>query len=240
MVGVANARTALAVVSRLRSLSAVMLEAAEMMWPRYIRDHARLKGLDLAWLEEDAAVLLVEISGESVETASATLEEQLAGLWEPLALQGGIVAQSLAQARRFWEIREDSGFYYAEFPEAASFDVSVPPTHLDAYVAQLEERLKRIDPIYAAYVYGHIADGNLHLTLIKQGPLPERELRAVEDAVYAGIREAGGSFSAEHGVGMEKRYGYETFASKEKQAVGRALKQALDPMGLFNPGKVPF
>ncbi len=240
MLGVADTGAALAVVRRLRTLPNVTLEAAEMMWPRYIRDHARLKGLDLSWLEEDAAALLIEISAESVDAAAAALEEQLAELWEPLALKGGIVAQSLDQTRRFWDIREDSGFYYAEIPEAASFDVSVPPTHLDAYVAQLESRLKAIDPTYAAYVYGHIADGNLHLTLIKRGPLPQDELRAVEDAVYSGIREAGGSFSAEHGVGLEKRHGYETFTSKEKQALARVLKQAIDPKGLFNPGKVPF
>ncbi|CAD7026963.1 FAD-linked oxidase [Pseudorhizobium endolithicum] len=240
LMGVADAMTALAVIRRLRALPGVTLEAAEMMWPRYIRDHARLKGLDLSWLEEDAAALLIEISGESVDVAAAALEEQLSELWEPLGLRGGIVAQSLDQARRFWDVREDSGFYYAEIPDAASFDVSVPPTYLDSYVAQLEKRLKAIDPTYAAYVYGHIADGNLHLTLIKRGPLPEQELRALEDAVYTGIREAGGSFSAEHGVGREKRYGYETFTSPEKQALARTLKNALDPKGLFNPGKVPF
>ena len=240
MLGAADARTALSVIRHLRTLPGVTLEAAEMMWPRYIRDHAHLKGLDLSWLEEDASALLVEISAESVDAAAATLEDQLAELWEPLDLKGGIVAKSLEQARRFWDIREDSGFYYAEIPEAASFDVSVPPTHLDTYVAQLESRLKAIDPTYAAYVYGHIADGNLHLTLIRRGPLPQDELRAVEDAVYTGIREAGGSFSAEHGVGLEKRYGYETFTSPAKRALARTLKQALDPKGLFNPGKVPF
>ena len=173
LVGVADARTALALVRHFRSQPTVTLEAAEMMWPRYIRDHAALKGLDLSWLEADAAALLIEVSGESVE-------------------------------------------------------------------AGLESRLKAIDPTYAAYVYGHIADGNLHLTLIKKGPLPDAELQAVEEAVYTGIHEAGGSFSAEHGVGLEKRHGYESFVSPEKQALGRALKQALDPKGLFNPGKVPF
>ncbi|OHV75679.1 FAD-binding oxidoreductase [Rhizobium sp. LCM 4573] len=240
MIGAQNARTALRVIRHFRSLPGITLEAAEMMWPRYIRDHARLKSLDISGLEDGASALLIEVSGESVEAATAALEEGLESLWEPLSLQGGIIAQSLAQARRFWDIREDSGFYYAEIPDAASFDISVPPTFLDAYVAGLETRLKAIDPTYAAYVYGHIADGNLHLTLIKRGPLPEKELRAVENAVYSGISEAGGSFSAEHGVGVEKRHGYETFVSPQKQQLARALKKALDPNGLFNPGKVPF
>lgn len=238
--GVTDAAAALAVIRHFRGLSGVTLEAAEMMWPRYIRDHAALKTFDLSWLEDGAAALLIEMSAETVEAATAALEEGLEALWEPAALRGGIVAQSLDQARKFWDIREDSGFYYAAIPDAASFDISVPPTFLDAYVEGLAARLEAIDASHAAYVYGHVADGNLHITLIKPGPLPEAEQRAVEAAVYAGIREAGGSFSAEHGVGREKRHAYEAFAAPEKQALARTIKQAIDPKGLFNPGKVPF
>ncbi|MBV2184677.1 MAG: FAD-binding oxidoreductase [Rhizobium sp.] len=238
--GVADAASALSVIRHFRSLSSVTLEGAEMMWPRYIRDCSALKGFDLSWLEEDAAALLIEVSAETVDEATVALEEGLETLWDAAGLKGGIIAQSLDQARRFWDIREDSGFYYPAIPNAPSFDISVPPTHLDAYVAGLNARLKAIDPTYEAYVYGHIADGNLHLTLIKPGPLPEPDLLAVEDAIYTGIREAGGSFSAEHGVGTEKRHAYETFASAEKQALARTIKQAVDPKGMFNPGKVPF
>lgn len=239
-VGVADAASALAVIRHFRSLSSVTLEGAEMMWPRYIRDCSALKGFDLCWLDEDAAALLIEVSAETVEKATAALEEGLETLWEPAGLKGGVIAQSLDQAKKFWDIREDSGFYYPAIPDAPSFDISVPPTHLDAYVAGLDARLKAIDPGYEAYVYGHVADGNLHLTLIKPGPLPTDELLAVENAIYTGIVEAGGSFSAEHGVGTEKRHAYETFASPEKQALARMIKQAVDPKGVFNPGKVPF
>ncbi len=239
-IGVADAAAALSVIRHFRSLPAVTLEGAEMMWPRYIRDHAKLKNFDLSWLEDDAGALLIEVSAETVEQATAALEEGLETLWEPADLKGGIIAQSLEQARRFWDIREDSGFYYADIPGAASFDISVPPTGLDAYVAGLHARLRAIDATYDAYVYGHIADGNLHITLIRRGPLTEAELLAVEGAVYFGVQEAGGSFSAEHGVGFEKRRGYETCISPEKRALARAIKQALDPKAMFNPGKVPF
>lgn len=239
-IGVSDATAALSVIRHFRSLPAVTLEGAEMMWPRYIRDHAKLKNFDLSWLEDDAGALLIEVSGETVEQATGVLEEGLETLWEPVGLKGGIIAQSLDQAGKFWDIREDSGFYYADIPDAPSFDISVPPTGLDAYVAGLHARLRAIDPTYDAYVYGHIADGNLHLTLIKQGPLPKAELLAVEDAIYSGVQEAGGSFSAEHGVGFEKRHGYESNVSRQKQALARTIKQAIDPKGIFNPGKVPF
>lgn len=239
--GVRDAASALGVIRHFRQRSDLVLEGAELMWPRYIRDHARLKGFDLSWLEEeDAAVLLVSVSADTDEAASSALEAGLEALWEPAGLVGGIIAQSLDQARKFWDIREDSGFYYPAIPGAPSFDISVPPTALDAYVEGLHARLRAIDPGYDAYVYGHIADGNLHITLIKAGPLPEADLLAVEDAVYAGVQAAGGSFSAEHGVGAEKRHGYEANVPAAKRDLARLIKQALDPDRLFNPGKVPF
>ncbi|MGV8935965.1 MAG: FAD-binding oxidoreductase [Allorhizobium sp.] len=239
-IGVANADAALAVIGHFRRVAGITLEAAEMMWPRYIREHAALKGVDLSWLEEGAAALLIEVSAGSVDAATAALEQGLETLWETADLKGGVMAQSLEQARKFWELREESSFYYGRYPGAPSFDISVPPGFLDTYVAGLFSRLRAIDPGYDAYVYGHIADGNLHLTVARPGPLPKDERLAIEVAIYSGIAEAGGSFSAEHGVGLEKRHAYETYANPAKQALAHAIKQAIDPNQIFNPGKVPF
>lgn len=155
-------------------------------------------------------------------------------------IKGGIVAQSSEQARRFWDLREESGFYFTAFPQAPSFDVSLPPTLVDDYVAGLVRRLHAIGTGYDAYVYGHIADGNLHIALATPGPLPPDIKHQVEDAVYAGITACGGSFSAEHGVGLDKRQAYLAHADPGKQALARQLKSLLDPGGLFNSGKVPF
>lgn len=239
-VGVADADAALAVIGHFRRVAGITLEAAEMMWPRYIREHADLKSVDLSWLEEGAAALLIEVSADSVDGATAALEQGLDTLWEPVGLKGGVIAQSLDQARKFWELREESSFYYGRFPGAPSFDISVPPSFLDTYVAGLFSRLRAIDPAYDAYVYGHIADGNLHLTVARPGPVPHDELVAIEAAIYSGITAAGGSFSAEHGVGREKRHAYETYADPAKRALAQAIKATIDPKRIFNPGKVPF
>ncbi len=240
LLGVADAGRALQVAARLRRHGALVLEAAEMMWPRYLRDHAALKGFDLSWLEDDAAVLLVEISAQSADHATTLLEDELAAIWDEADIKGGIVAQSSEQARRFWDLREESGFYFTAFPQAPSFDVSLPPTLVDDYVAGLVRRLHAIGTGYDAYVYGHIADGNLHIALATPGPLPPDIKHQVEDAVYAGITACGGSFPAEHGVGLDKRQAYLAHADPGKQALARQLKSLLDPGGLFNSGKVPF
>lgn len=240
LLGVENAARALQVAARLRRHPALQLEAAEMMWPRYVHDHADLKRFDLSWVEDGSAVLLVEVSGETMEAATTLLEDELAALWEEADLKGGIVAQSSEQARRFWDLREDSGFYFAEFPDAPSFDVSMPPSALDTYVTDLFQRLTGIGSGLDAYVYGHIADGNLHIAIAASGPLPPEQKTKVETAVYAGIHASGGSFSAEHGVGLDKRSAYLAHVDPIKQALARQFKAMLDPDNLVNPGKVPF
>lgn len=240
LLGVADAGRALKVALRLRQHGSLLLEAAEMMWPRYVRDHATLKGFDLSWLEDGASVLLVEMSAQSADHAISLLEEELAAIWDEADIKGGIVAQSSEQARRFWDLREDSGFYFSAFPQAPSFDVSLPPSLVDHYVAELAPRLRSIGSGYDAYVYGHIADGNLHIALTTLGPLSPDIKHHVEDAVYAGITACGGSFSAEHGVGLDKHQAYLEHADPGKQALARQFKTLLDPDGLFNPGKVPF
>lgn len=241
LVGLRNANSALALIAHFRAQPALQLEGAELMWQRYLRDSAGDKGFDLGWLEDDTpAILLMEVSAESEEQAREALEEGLAALWEEHGLTSGIVAASLDQARRFWALREDGDFMYRHFPAAPSYDVSVPPGSLDDYVAGLRARLKAIDASFDAYVYGHIADGNLHLSVIGEGVTAPALKAAIEDAVYTGVAEFGGSFSAEHGVGTEKRRAYLTYGNPARRAVAQAIKAALDPKNLFNPGKVPY
>ncbi|MFC3075878.1 FAD-binding oxidoreductase [Shinella pollutisoli] len=241
LVGVRHAASALEVVGRFRALPAVQLEGAELMWRRFFADSAAQRGFDTGWLEADApAVLLLELSAASEEEARTALEDGLAALWEAEAIAGGIVAASLDQARRFWALREESDFIYRLHPAAPSFDVSVPPGSLDGYVATLRSRLAALAGGLDAYVYGHIADGNLHLSVFGEGATDPASRDAIEDAVYDGVAALGGSFSAEHGVGLEKRRAYLAYGNPARRAVAQAIKAALDPNNLFNPGKVPY
>ena len=185
-------------------------------------------------------MLLTEVSGESAEQAMEALEAVLADLWEEAGITSGLVAQSLTQARKFWQLREEAGFIYREHPDAPSFDVSLPPGSLDRYVADFRVRLKAANPVWDAYVYGHMADGNLHISITHVGHASETDKLAIEAAVYDGVRDLGGSFSAEHGIGTEKRHAWLTYTDPVKRNLAQAVKRALDPDGLFNRGKVPF
>ncbi|MCJ8053388.1 FAD-binding oxidoreductase [Shinella curvata] len=241
LVGVPDATSALALIGYFRAQPSLQLEGAELMWRNFFVDSARERSFEVDWLDEETpAVLLMEVSAASEENARSALEDGLAGLWEEHGLTSGIVAASLDQARRFWALREESDFIYRVQPGAPSFDVSVPPGALDAYVTGLKARLKAVDPGFDAYVYGHIADGNLHISVIGDGVAAADLKAAIEDAVYTSVAEAGGSFSAEHGVGTEKRRAYLTFGNSARRAVAQAIKAALDPKNLFNPGKVPY
>jgi len=241
LVGVKDAMSALALIAHFRALPALQLEGAELMWRRYFVDSAGQRGFDLDWLEDDtAAVLLIEVSAASEEEARAALEEGLADLWETHGLTSGIVAASLDQARRFWALREESDFIYRLHPAAPSYDVSLPPGALDGYVAGLRDRLKAVDSGFDAYVYGHVADGNLHISVFGEGSSDAALKEPIEDAVYTGVGECGGSFSAEHGVGLEKHRAYLVYGNPARRALADAIKAALDPKNLFNPGKVPY
>ena len=241
LVGVKDATSALALIAHFRAEPALQLEGAELMWQRYFLDSAGERAFDLDWLEgETPAVLLMEVSAASEAQARGALEDGLASLWEEHGLASGIVAASLDQARRFWALREESEFIYRLHPAAPSYDVSVPPGSLDDYVAGLRARLKAIDASFDAYVYGHIADGNLHISVVGDGVTASALKEPIEDAVYTGVAEAGGSFSAEHGVGTEKNRAYLTYGNAARRAAAQAIKAALDPKNLFNPGKVPY
>jgi len=241
LLGVPNAQAALAIIGYFQALPAVMLEGAEMMWDHFIRDSARTYEFDLGWLDDGAAgVLLIEVSAETVTIATEALETGLEALWDTVGIHGGLVAQSLDQARRFWQLREESHFMYAYHADGPSFDVSVPPSYLDTYVAGLGKKLTAVNSRYDAYVFGHIADGNLHLSIMHTGPVADDEMLRIEEAVYSGVEAAGGSFSAEHGVGLNKRHAYLTFGNPEKRVMAQQIKALFDPDRLFNRGKVPF
>ena len=157
------------------------------------------------------------------------------------ALEDGLiadaaVAQSGADRAAMWAIRDDVEQFFRYGPPQI-FDVSIAVRHIGSYVDEVKRRLRENWPLHYCYTFGHIADGNIHFAITV--PNKDDDIRlAVERCVYEPLEPHGGSISAEHGIGLEKKDYLSISRSDTEIALMRHLKQALDPRGILNPGKI--
>ncbi len=215
------------------------LRAAEALWQNYLR----LTANALAWSESGIDLtqpifLLLALGGADEATLQAAFETIFEQVLQRHPQATGIIASSQRQAELLWRLREDTDLMYRAHPNAPSYDVSVPLPHIEHYAQAVQAGLAAIDPELQPYLFGHLADGNLHIVLNRPGPLAPPLAAAVEAVLYGELRAMGGSFSAEHGVGSKRIHSMIDTADPAKVAAMGVIKQALDPAGLMNPGKV--
>jgi len=152
---------------------------------------------------------------------------------EALAGREAVLAQSGEQARSLWRIRES-------IPEAqfsnVKHDISVPVSSIPEFAEVAGKALRQAFPQSHLYCFGHVGDGNLHYNVGPESMLAQRA--AVNHIVYDAVARLGGSISAEHGLGQLKREAIHAHKDPLEMELMRALKSALDPRGLMNPGKV--
>lgn len=164
-----------------------------------------------------------------VETLAAALDK---GVARGIVLDA-VIAQSVEQARELWRIRET-------IPEAqfsnVKHDVAVPVSRTPELIELAGARVCARFPAAEIYAFGHVGDGNIHYNVGPASLLAERE--AVNRIVYGVVNELGGSISAEHGLGQLKREEIRAHKDALELELMRRIKQALDPAGLMNPGKV--
>lgn len=180
--------------------------------------------------------VLIEAMGADQEADSARFEQALEAAFEAGLITDAVLAKSQAERDRMWAIRDDVGQVAQNWP-IFTFDVSLPLKDMHSYVDEMKAKLSAAYPDHTCMIFGHLGDGNLHVVVGVGSDAPEAR-RAVEHAVYDPLRSRGGSVSAEHGVGLEKRPYLTYTRSPEEVAVMRTLKQALDPRGILNPGKI--
>ena len=185
------------------------------------------------------------------EVGTARVDPQLRGIVEQAlgaALQDGLVqdaafAESIAQRDALWKLRESVP--EAQRHEGASIkhDVSVPVAALAAFLEKAAAAVARVAPAARLVAYGHVGDGNLHFNLSE--PVDGRDRAGflalqgeINDRVHDCVREFRGSISAEHGIGQLKRSALAQYKDPVALDAMRAIKRALDPHGILNPGKV--
>lgn len=239
LVAVTDARMGLAIVNHLQVRLPGHLRAAEIMWRSFTAATGPELGFAIDRSPFDSPCLLaLEVSGASFELATEALENGLGEIYERLEIKDCIVAGSLQQAERLWSLRERTEILYRLHPRAPSFDISLPGGEIDGYLVRTLAALRRIDPGIEPFVFGHLADGNLHLVLNRQGPLEAPLRERVEQAIYGELAALGGCLSAEHGIGLSKRAAFERYTDPVKKQLSAAIKGILDPSSLCNPGKI--
>lgn len=213
------------------------VSAYEVMWPSFYR-------LGASWLHGGRAPLpegyplyaLAEVDTGPGPDGAARLEALLAAAAEEGVLLDAAIAQSHADARGMWAVREAT----AEFParlDPINFDISLPIGAIGHFVAGCQAAFAGRWPGVGDVYFGHVGDSNLHLTVDARSA-PGITAQEVEAMVYGRLRECGGSISAEHGIGTHKREWLSCSRSPQEIAAMRAIKAALDPCGILNPGKV--
>jgi FAD/FMN-containing dehydrogenase len=220
------------------------LAAFEAMWPDYLSAvTARAPHYRSPFSTVTTPAVLIDVFGDDPTTRDAALRERLESFLTDALEQGwltdAVIAESLDQARRLWAIRDEAPAEYATlFRSSKGFDVSIPISRMTEAVRVLRTGLAERVPDAAGLFYGHLGDANLHLVVGFDTPVDEAIYESVEDLLYETVRTFSGSVSAEHGIGLLKRRWLGFTRSESEIATMRRLKDALDPSGILNPGRV--
>jgi FAD/FMN-containing dehydrogenase len=231
---------AVELLSKLRDALGDSIQAFELISDRcfdFVEKHipdARLPlARDYPWF------ILTELA---VQADTGVVEEQLMGLIEDELVADAVIAKNEAEAAGLWRLRHSIS--ESQKPEGASLkhDVSVPISRVAEFVAKGQGLVETLLPGARLVAFGHVGDGNLHFN-VSQAPgddgdhFRQRGL-ALTEAIYDLAISMGGSFSAEHGVGVTKKSYLEQYRGGTEVELMRTLKAALDPQNTLNPGKV--
>ncbi|MFN3319233.1 MAG: FAD-binding oxidoreductase [Allorhizobium sp.] len=186
---------------------------------------------------------LVDVStSDSAEAADTMMHELLAEAHEAGLVSDAAIASSIAQQDAFWHLRESMS--EAQRPEGGSIkhDVSVPISRIPAFLAEADAAVHALMPDARICAFGHLGDGNIHYNISQPVGADKAAFiarwREVNAVVHAVVHKHTGSISAEHGVGQLKRDELAANRPAIETELMRRIKQAFDPAGIMNPGKV--
>jgi FAD/FMN-containing dehydrogenase len=245
MVAAPSVDAALGLLHRLQDATGGAVECFEYMPRAYVRQHIEHMGGREPFDAPHEVNVLVELGVTADRDArpgpdgAVPVQEVLAGTLAEAIERGealdAVVARSEAQRREMWARREAAGELMLHVGRLLNLDVAVPLDSVSAFLRRADQGLARIDPGARTSVVSHLGDGNVHYTVCPTDPAHDEPITEMVEDVVADL---GGSFSAEHGIGLAKR----GTMARRKDPVAleamRALKAALDPRGILNPGKV--
>jgi len=187
--------------------------------------------------------VLMELSDHEDPPHATTLAESLiATAIESGQVRDAVVAQSMAQGRALWLLRESISEAQTREGKNIKHDIAVPISSITRFVDETDALLQQRFPGVRMVTFGHLGDGNLHYNVSPPLGMDEASFLAGQPAIYATVHDQahafGGSISAEHGIGQLKRDENARYKSETETRLMKTLKQAFDPLGIMNPGKM--
>lgn len=240
LVATESADKAVQLLARLRESLTDRIQAFELMSDRCLRFVKRhIPGTVLPFGDTYPWFVLCEVvTSESL----TSIENSLQAAIDESLIVDVVIAKNQAESERMWRLRHSISD--AQKPEGANLkhDISVPIGSIAAFLAEGKQLIDSMLPAARLVVFGHVGDGNLHYNIAQPvGTDSERfqqDGQALTEAIYDLVARLGGSFSAEHGIGVLKKGHLRHYRSAAELQLMRTMKTALDPQNTLNPGKV--
>jgi D-lactate dehydrogenase (cytochrome) len=242
--GLDSVNQALALLSLARERCDARLTGFELMSDfclQLVERHFSM--LRLPFAQRYPQYVLMELSTtESASDAIALLESVAEHALEKAMAHDVVVATSLAQAQTLWSLREHISEAQAAEGKNIKHDIALPISDIASFISATDGALQQAFPGCRMVTFGHLGDGNLHYNVSapvgQSDELFLHEQAAINLIVHDQVHRFGGSISAEHGLGALKRDEILRYKSGTEMAMMSAIKRALDPLNLMNPGKV--
>ena len=194
--------------------------------------------------ENPPFTVLIELSDHESEAHARTLVEAI--LAEALELgiaTNAVIANSLAQANTFWQMREHITLAQAQEGANLKHDITIPLSALEDFITATDQVLREKYPQVRIINFGHLGDGNLHYNVAAPAGVDSAIFNAanemrVHDIIYSMVEKFGGSISAEHGIGQLKMRDLRAHKGAIAHDLMQMIKTALDPHNILNPNKV--
>jgi FAD/FMN-containing dehydrogenase len=229
----------LKLLRKARQSMGASLSAFEVVWPSfYDFMTAKLPRLRRPLGRAHGVYVLVEASGPDAEQNGDLIQRVLAESLDEGSVSDAVMALSEREGRELWAVRESVSEYGQVMGPLTAFDVGLPTSRAGEFVEAIEQAFSLRWPDAIVLNYGHIGDSNLHLVAnipSAGNHQPHDEIAAM---VYGSVARAGGTISAEHGIGLLKKPYLGLSRTPEELALMARIKRALDPNNILNPGKV--
>ena len=232
------------VTSLLKTMSHAMagtLSAFEIMWGDYFQTVTEPGRVKPPMERDYPFYILLETRGNNQQDDTERFEKVLENTISSNEILDVVIPSSEAQRASIWDVREGFEVILNEKP-VFMYDVSLPIKNMAEYVRAVKANLLEKWPNSECYVFGHVADGNLHIFVqpfVDTKEPNESKLRLISDkCIYEPLKSINGSVSAEHGIGTEKKLWLNHCRTEEEIHLMRLFKKSLDPKNLLNPGVI--